>query len=85
MKKYASGEKIEPGDHITTDGGCDQNVIMHCIDKKRDREDFGLDCFGCMMSSTQAGGIIFVSFDEICSQDTTFIRRKVVDDPPPGW
>ena len=32
MKRYFSGEEIEIGDHITTDGGEDHNVILKIID-----------------------------------------------------
>ena len=80
MKKYFSGEKIEIGDHITTDGGEDQNMIMKFIDNPRDRDDYGLDCFGVLMSSSQTGGIIFVSFDDVCSEDTKQIHRKTSND-----
>lgn len=80
MEKYYSGEEIRIGDHITTDHGCDHNVIMKIIDNNKDKEDYGLDCFGALMSSSQVGGIIFVSFEEICSQDTKFIHRKTNSD-----
>lgn len=80
MRRYFSGEKIEVGDHITTDGGEDHNVILKIINDHRDRDDYGLDCFGVLMSSSQTGGIIFVPFDEVCSQAAGLIRRKTSDD-----
>ncbi|WP_419527985.1 hypothetical protein [Akkermansia sp.] len=80
MKRYFSGEEIEIGDHITTDGGEDHNVILKIIDSPAVRDDYGLDCFGALMSSSQTGGIIFVSFDEICSPDTRLLHRKTSDD-----
>lgn len=80
MKRYFTGEKIELGDHIATDGGEDHNVILKIIDCPVDRDDYGLDCFGALMSSSQTGGIIFVPFDEVCSYDTKLIRRRTDDD-----
>lgn len=55
MKRYFSGEKIEIGDHITTDGGEDHNVILKIIDHPAVRDAYGLDCFGALMSSSQTG------------------------------
>ncbi|WP_417006204.1 hypothetical protein [Akkermansia sp.] len=80
MKRYFSGEEIEIGDHITTDGGEDHNVILKIIDSPAIRDDYGLDCFGALMSSSQTGGIIFVSFDEVCSPDARLLHRKTSDD-----
>lgn len=76
MKRYFSGEEIEIGDHIATDGGEDHNVILNIINCPMDRDDYGVDCFGVLMSSFQTGGIIFVSFDEVCSQETRLLHRK---------
>lgn len=56
MKRYFSGEKIEIGDHITTDGGDGHNVILKIINHPAGRDDYGLDCFGSLMSSSQTGG-----------------------------
>lgn len=83
MKRYFSGEEIEIGDHITTDGGEDHNVILKIIDCPTFRDDYGLDCFGTLMSSSQTGGIIFVFFDEVCSPDTRLLHRKTSDDDLP--
>lgn len=80
VKKYYSGEEIKIGDHITTDSGEDHNTIMKFIDNDKDRDDYGVDCFGALMSSSQAGGIIFVPFDEISSQDTKLIHRIMKSD-----
>ena len=80
MKRYFSGEEIEIGDHITTVGGEDHNVILKIIDCPAVRDDYGLDCFGALMCSSQTGGIIFVSFDEVCSPDTRLLHRKTSDD-----
>lgn len=55
MKRYFSGEEIEIGDHITTDGGEDHNVILKIIDCPAVRDDYGLDCFGALMCSSQTG------------------------------
>lgn len=80
MKKYFFGEKIEIGNHITTDGGEDHNVILKIINCFMDRDDYGLDCFGTLMSSSQMGGAIFVPFDEVCSHDTRLFHRRTSDD-----
>lgn len=55
MKRYFSGEEIEIDDHIITDGGEDHNVILKIIDCPTVRDDYGLDCFGALMSSSQTG------------------------------
>lgn len=76
MANYFSGEKIKIGDFITTDNGYDKNKVMKLIDNADLMQSYGLDCFGALLSSSNSKGMIFVSFKELSSPDTKFIRRK---------
>ena len=67
---------MKVGDIITTDNGYDENVLLKLIDNEEERLSWGVDCFGALMSSRSAKGMIFVSFEELSSHDTKFIRRK---------
>lgn len=51
---------------------------MKLIDNTYLMKSYGLDCFGALLSSSSAKGMIFVSFKELSSQDTKFIRRKTI-------
>ena len=75
MANYFSGEEIKVGDLITTDNGHDKNKL---IDNTYLMQSYGLDCFGALLSSSSAKGMIFVSFKELSSPDTKFIRRKTI-------
>ena len=72
------GEEIKVGDFITTDNGHDKNKVMKLIDNTYLMQSYGLDCFGALLSSSSAKGMIFVSFKELSSPDTKFIRRKTI-------
>ena len=74
MANYFSGEEIKVGDLITTDNGHDKNKVMKLIDNTYLMQSYGLDCFGALLSSSSAKGMIFVSFKELSSPDTKFIR-----------
>lgn len=76
MANYFSGEEIKIGDFITTDNGYDKNKVMKLIDNAYLMQSYGLDCFGALLSSSNSKGMIFVSFKELSSPDTKFIRRK---------
>lgn len=78
MANYFSGEEIKVGDLITTDNGHDKNKVMKLIDNTYLMQSYGLDCFGALLSSSIAKGMIFVSFKELSSPDTKFIRRKTI-------
>lgn len=78
MANYFSGEEIKVGDLITTDNGHDKNKVMKLIDNTYLMKSYGLDCFGALLSSSSAKGMIFVSFKELSSQDTKFIKRKTI-------
>lgn len=75
MANYFSGEEIKIGDFITTDNGYDKNKVMKLIDNAYLMQSYGLDCF-VLLSSSNSKGMIFVSFKELSSPDTKFIRRK---------
>lgn len=76
MANYFSGEEIKVGDLITTDNGHDNNKVLQLIDDNDSMESYGLDCFGALLSSSSAKGMIFVSLEELSSQDTKLIRRN---------
>ena len=78
MANYFSGEEIKVGDFITTDNGHDKNKVIKLIDNTYLMQSYGLDCFGALLSSSSAKGMIFVSFKELSSQDTKFIKRKTI-------
>lgn len=77
MAKYDTGEEIKVGDLITTDNGYDKNIVIKLIDNEELMRSYGLDCFGALLSSSSTQGMIFVSFEELESQDTRFIKRKI--------
>ena len=78
MANYFSGEEIKVGDFITTDNGHDKNKVIKLIDNTYLMQSYGLDCFGALLSSSSAKGMIFVSFKELSSKDTKFIKRKTI-------
>jgi len=76
MATYMTGEEIKVGDVITTDNAYDANLVLELIDNEEKRLSWGVDCFAALMSSRSAKGMIFVSFKELSSRDTKFIRRN---------
>ena len=78
MANYFLGVEIKVGDFITTDNGHDKNKVIKLIDNTYLMQSYGLDCFGALLSSSSAKGMIFVSFKELSSQDTKFIKRKTI-------
>lgn len=76
IRKYITGEEIKVGDHVYTDNGNDLNEIVKLIDDPIILKEWNLDCYGALtISSAAKGGLIYISFEELESHDSRFIRR----------